>query len=112
MNRLATFATGLVAITCAACSVVVPAVLANRVVHSADDDDELCTHDARMLAIVFIRSRPSQLTGGVPPVQLASVTPLLLQKIAGIAGRDICQVDLRLCDRVAETDHVARPVHR
>src|SRR5277367_2174434 len=83
MNRLATFATGLVAITCAACSVVVPAVLANRVVHGADDDDELCTHDARMFANVFIRSRPSQLTGGVSPVQLASVTPLLLQKIAG-----------------------------
>src|SRR5271168_3789553 len=100
MNRLATFATGLVAITCAACSVVVPAVLANRVVHSADDDDELCTHDARMFAIVSIRSRPSQLTGGVPPVQLASVTPLLLQKIAGkpvvISARLTCDCAIAL----------------
>src|SRR5208283_4289870 len=84
MNSGATFATGLVAITCAACSVVVPAVLANSVVHSVDDDDPLWTHDARMFAIVFIRSRPSQLTGGEPPVQLASVTPSVLQKIAGM----------------------------
>src|SRR5271154_2891340 len=45
---------------------------------------ELSTHAARMLAIVSIRSRPSQLTGAPkPPVQLAAVAPWLLQKLAG-----------------------------
>src|SRR5208282_1627553 len=83
-NSAATFATGLVAITCAAASVkVLLPVLVSSAMHALDDGPELSTHAARMLAIVSIRSRPSQLTGGEPPVQLASVTPLLLQKLAG-----------------------------
>src|ERR1019366_1256822 len=69
---------------CAAVNVVVLLnVLLSSVLHAADEGPELSTHAARMLAIVSIRSRPSQLTGGEPPVQFASVAPWLLQKLAG-----------------------------
>jgi hypothetical protein len=59
-------------------------VLLNSVAQALHDGPELSTQAARMFASVSDRSNPSQLTFGAPPVQLASVAILSLQKLAGV----------------------------
>jgi len=73
-KRALTLTVGLVAIACAAWSVVpVDAVLLNSIVQDGDDDPELSTHAAKMSANVLSRYRASQLTSGDPGEQFGGL---------------------------------------